>query len=187
MESEPKVQIADPDASLRTMKIVTGAMVAGVVVFLLVALLAIRSGKMLAQDPWDLADPLVLVGAVMALAAIPASVFVPDAITRPAALKALETAEKPARKPGKFASRPDSADWGPDAGRLIPFFQTRTIVRGALLEGAAFFNTIAYMQTGSGIALGFVALLIALLVANIPTENRLLLWIDGIRGDTDLA
>jgi hypothetical protein len=83
-----------------------------------------------------------------------------------------------------------SSDWGlvknlPNAaelGNVVPLavvYQTRTIIAAALLEGAAFFATIAYLIEHQRIAL-YVAIALALLIlCQIPTPSRFESWLES--------
>lgn len=174
--NEPSPTNAGPAAQLLTMKIIAGSLIVGVTMLLLIALLVFRSGKPLADAPWALTDPLVLVGAVVALSMIPVSVFLPDQFARPAAAQVV--AQKPT-----IPADPAWQEWGSHARELLPIFQTRMIIRAALLEGAAFLNGIVYMLSGSGIALALAVALILVMAWNFPTGDRVRNWLETARLD----
>lgn len=67
--------------------------------------------------------------------------------------------------------------------RLFPIFQTRMIVGLALLEGAAFFNLIAYLTEKQIWTLGIVGLLVLMMVMMFPTLNQFESWVDDIKRD----
>ena len=52
------------------------------------------------------------------------------------------------------------------------------IVGLALLEGAAFFNIIAYMIAGHIWSLGIVAGLVVIMLLSFPTRGRVAFWIE---------
>jgi hypothetical protein len=83
-----------------------------------------------------------------------------------------------------------SSDWGivksmPNAGELgvvVPLaviYQTRTIIAAALLEGAAFFATVAYLIEHKPITLYVAIALAFLILAHIPTLSRFESWLDS--------
>ncbi len=57
-------------------------------------------------------------------------------------------------------------------------YQTRLIVGLGLLEGAAFFNLIAYLLEGHWWSYLVVAALLTWMLASFPTRDRLRRWID---------
>jgi hypothetical protein len=63
------------------------------------------------------------------------------------------------------------------AGQLYGAFQTRMIVGMALLEGAAFFNLVAYMISARWWNLAAAGVLLLLLAAMFPTKNKLEQWV----------
>jgi len=66
-----------------------------------------------------------------------------------------------------------------DAGKLCLLFQSRTIVGGALAEGAAFFLLIAYLLEGQPIALGGAAVMLGLVLGRFPTRPGLESWLSA--------
>lgn len=63
------------------------------------------------------------------------------------------------------------------AGPLAPY-QTRMIIGLALLEGAAFFNLIAYLLEGRWWSLAVTAALVAFMLASYPTRGRIRQWVE---------
>jgi hypothetical protein len=59
------------------------------------------------------------------------------------------------------------------------FYQTRLIIRCALLEGATFFQLIAWFIEGQAPSLGVAAFLFLLLAGQFPTEERVTAWTQG--------
>jgi hypothetical protein len=53
-----------------------------------------------------------------------------------------------------------------------------TIIGLALLEGAAFFADVAYMQEGQPLALGVAGAAVMLILLRFPTESRLRGWLE---------
>lgn len=63
------------------------------------------------------------------------------------------------------------------ADRLLMSFQTRLIVRAALLEGAAFFNLIAFMIERQTWSFGIAGALAAINLSTFPSRDSVLYWI----------
>jgi len=68
---------------------------------------------------------------------------------------------------------------GTDGGKLSAVFQMTTIVGSALLEGAAFFALVAYMQEGHFAALVVVAVLMLGILFHFPTRSRIEGWVEA--------
>jgi len=146
-------------AQLRTLQIIIFAMAAGVIIFLVVAI-GIRP-TIAADQPADQGQMVMtytsLLFAVMAVIlhwVIP-NVVVGAALTR----LADET--------------PEDVD-----EELIRLFTTKTIISGAMLEGAALFTIVAHMVEGEWLPIVLAIVLLVLLVARIPTHARMADWMD---------
>jgi len=63
-------------------------------------------------------------------------------------------------------------------GKLAQLYQTQLIIGAAMLEGAAFFATIAYMVERNPIALATAIVLLGALIARFPTSDRVNAWLD---------
>jgi hypothetical protein len=66
---------------------------------------------------------------------------------------------------------------GDDAHCLLAVFQQKTIVGAAMLEGCAFFATIAYHVEGSLPSLGLAVALLLGVAAHFPTQARVTDWV----------
>ena len=64
-----------------------------------------------------------------------------------------------------------------DAGRVCGVLSTVTIIRCAMIEGAALLACLAYMNEGNQLVLAATVVLIAVLAAHIPTTVRTKHWI----------
>ncbi len=58
-----------------------------------------------------------------------------------------------------------------DAGKLFLLFQARTVTAGSILEGAAFFNLVAYIITSQVVHLGVAGVMVLCLVFLIFLSN----------------
>jgi hypothetical protein len=74
--------------------------------------------------------------------------------------------------------RQDPRDRAEAEARLMPLFQTKHIIRMALLEGAAFFCLVAYLVSGLSWLYAIVAALVALMVVSLPTRSALDNWLE---------
>jgi hypothetical protein len=155
---------------VKTMQVVALALASGVTIFLLIALLVLRSGTILGENPWSVKDPLVLVGVLMALSVVPMSLFLPRMLDR----QTLQTLAPPA--PGAAGATMEDLE-----NRLAAAYQSRMIVSNALVEGVGLANGIFYFLTGSGISLLCAVLCIALLWMKIPTRSQVQDWMSRMR------
>ena len=79
---------------------------------------------------------------------------------------------------GVMGGRTASGTAGSPAAGALGLYVTRLIVGLAILEGACFFNLIAYMLEGHWWSLLVVAGLLAWMIASFPTTTRLRQWIE---------
>lgn len=180
MSDVNQVEQGGPAKALLTMRIIWGALLQGVVVFAVIAIALIRNGEVLGADPFTLSDPLVLVGIVLGMACLVASYIMPPVVAS-SALKQVRKAEAGAKKV------PGWEEWPAGSPRYFMVFQTAFIVRAAILEAPTFFNLIAYMQTGSGIALVLAGVLMLFLAMLFPTETAVRDWVERVSSDTGLT
>ncbi|HYT93235.1 MAG TPA: hypothetical protein VEL76_31240 [Gemmataceae bacterium] len=150
---------------LRVMRIVVLALVLGVVAFLVLALI-IRAQGGLAAPPTPFLTYLALgFGGLQ----IGVSLLFPRFVVT-------QSRRQLAR--GQYPATAEASAQAPDdLTSLCNVFQTQLIIAAALLEGAAFFLLIAYLQEGEVAALGGVAVLLALLLVKFPTRPALESWL----------
>ena len=60
--------------------------------------------------------------------------------------------------------------------RLLGLYNTRTILGGAMLEGAAFFALVTYMVERDPVGLAGAILLILGVALHFPTRSRVIRW-----------
>jgi hypothetical protein len=65
-----------------------------------------------------------------------------------------------------------------DVLRLLFVLQTSLIIGLALLEGVALLGVMAYLIEAEPFVLGVVAVVIVVMLARFPTENRVRAWLD---------
>jgi len=149
--------------SVRGIKIITVALAAGALLFLGIAL-ATNAGHI----EWE---PNVLSWLAIGIAALNAVLHVIiSAVTETTGLRNLN------------AEAVREADEPVSRKLLIRVYLHRHIVACALLEGAAFFNLVAYMVTHFGGNLVAAAVLISLIAIRLPSVGGVQFWIqDRIR------
>ena len=146
---------------LMTMRVIIAALVSGVVMFFVVVL--VLRGNQPAGQPM-----IAYVAAGVALMSFAASLFVPQVMVVPVR-QSIAAGNAPSE-----ASVPEGVG---DVGRLGALYQTRVIIAGALLEGAAFFNTIAYLLEGQMLTLLVTIALILAILSQFPTAARVENWV----------
>ena len=151
---------------LQQLQIIVGALVAGCVFLLVVALLVSR-GMDAGGDP-PLVSYIAIGSAVMAVLA---RVALPHTIVAAGRRKILSEA-------GHHAARGDRLDRSAATAGLLQLLPTATIVACALLEGTTFFLLVAYLIEQWLPALVIAVAMIFLLVLHVPTRSRVVHWID---------
>lgn len=159
----------EPDKVLRMMQIIAGALIAGVVMFGGVACILVFSRGLAAPGPApNLGNAIQLdLGAVGAALLVVMSFVVPKLISA-AGVKSL----------ARLAQ--DGTATGPKElfGRLLAVAQTKMIIAMALVEGAAFFNLILFINTKLLIPLAVVGALLAVMAFHFPTKIKLARWLE---------
>lgn len=155
MSSPPKYAI-HPQSMIRTCQIITGALIAGVVIFALVAL--IISPERPAPQPF-IAYVAILVAAQLVVLRF----FIPSLVV------------KARLKDAKVNARNFPLT------QLPPLFQTKLIVGLGLLEGAAFFNLVAYLLERQWFSIVTAGVMLLLLVMMFPTLNKYERWVDDFQ------
>ena len=141
----------EPANVVRTTQIIIGTLVTGMVVFGGVAMTSQNEPKQ---------SILTIFAAGMAAVQILMWIVIPGIIVKSqlALMKDINEAEVM-----------------PRLGRI---FQIHKIVGAALLEGAGFFNWVAYMLDRQTLTLGIVGTLIVLLASMFPTLGQFESWVD---------
>jgi hypothetical protein len=153
------------------MQIIAGSLLTGCISFLVIVLFLVQNnqGKGLG-NPQGQIQLLSLLCAIMLLAILPVSFFLPAVILKTGLNRA---ASQP----------PDSGVYGPagpltDEAYLLNLRMSTMIVRMALFEGVSFFASIAYLIEASPLALAVNAVAILLLALNFPTQGRVSAWLE---------
>ena len=163
----------DPDKVLRTMQIIAGALIAGVLMFGGVASFIVFGQAPAAQPGGQQgagangSNVLVYLSSAKAALMVVLSFVVPNLVSS-AGVKGV----------AKMAQ--DGTSTGPKElfGRLLGVAQTRMIIAMALVEGAAFFCLISFISTKSIIPAAVVAGLLMVMAIHFPTKMKLANWLE---------
>ncbi len=187
----------------RTIQIIAGSLIAGVVVMLGVSVAVapivgappVAGGAMGAgqapvgdagQPPaagsMDVGELITWIAVAFAAVTLPLSFLLPGWITNQNRRNIAAGTWVPPSGVNANASGTPAA-FGPEAlqsdtGKLVSIYPTQFIVGAALNEGTAFFASLAYMIGKNPIALGLALLLLVALIARFPTRPRVAAWID---------
>ena len=135
----------------RALQIVVGAMILGVVTFAVVAWIIGRD-----KAHFNLSI-MAIVGIVFAASSLPMAVILPGVIR--------QNVDAQARDNSGGQEGSDRMD------TIFAGIQSSTIVRFALLEGAAFLNVIGFMVDGASICLVVAGLLVVVMGAMFPRAD----------------
>jgi hypothetical protein len=166
-------------ATTRRLQIIVGAMLLGLVTFLVVILAVVPAPKPPAPPaPGEGGGPtqplpvLTVTAYTFAVILLPLSLVVP---------KLLSDAQRSRIAVGNRspAGPPDAPATDDDISRLALVYQARKIVGVAMNEGAAFLALVAYMIERNSVALGLSLALIACVALRFPTRTAVANWING--------
>ncbi|MGA2616779.1 MAG: hypothetical protein ABSF26_04160 [Thermoguttaceae bacterium] len=163
---------ADVTKMTRILQIVVGALVAGTLFFLVIAL---TIGPQGVPSAAPLPISLTLIAALftgMMLIARAVCIWQVTARGRRQIAGGTYRPVSPQQWSGA-AGKPVG-----DAQSLFMVFQTRTIASAAMFEGCAFFATICYLIEGGPISLALAVCLILGVAAHFPTPARVIGWIE---------
>lgn len=165
--------VMEPDKVLRIMQIIAGALIAGVLSFAGVASFIVFGQAPAAQPggqpPAAPNGSEIIMYLAMAFAAVAVVLsFVVSNLISAAGVKGV----------AKMAQ--DGTSTGPKElfGRLLAVAQTKMIVAMALVEGAAFFNLIAFIMTKSMVPPALVGALLLVMAIHFPTKFKLARWLE---------
>ncbi len=155
---------------LRQLQIITGALVAGTLFFMVITL-AFTGGQFQAAN----LSVLSYTAAGFAFVALILRMVVPGfLVSKGRKLIARGTLQLPSG--GLSPNMVGSLERAGDAGKLWMALQTSTIVSAALLEGAAFFALIAFLAEQSPLSFMIAIALIVGVILHIPTRSRIIQW-----------
>lgn len=160
-------------ATVRTMQIIAGALIVGVVLFSAIAWFVVPRGG----PPHDTSPLISVLGAAGAVVQVVLAFIVPFKLQQPASRKLVESMLPPQVREKLGQSTEQSG--------LLAVYQTRMIVAMALLEGAAFFNIVAYIIEQNWWTFAVVGVLLLFLLGMFPTRTRVEQWIENQRVFSD--
>jgi hypothetical protein len=162
---------------LRPMQIVVGALTAGVLVFLCIAVGLRWSGK-----DFGVGDSRII-----SYASAAALVF--GVLARAALLAGLATQGRKQIAAGKWRDGSGVTGTKPwtelieregDRGRLLALYQSHTVIGAAILEAVGLLGCVAYLIEGGWIGIGIAVAVIGLMIAlQFPTRQAAADWVDG--------
>jgi hypothetical protein len=156
-------------------RIISAALLSGVICFLIVVVFVIPGGA----KNGLLLNTYAAFG--IGLIALVISHIIPPLVG--SGIKRALAAGKQVQLPAQFKASPEV---GP-AGNLLFLFQTRLIIGLAILEGAAFYNLVAYMLERQQMNLVMVGLLMAAMLVKFPTHSELEKWlVDEMKSIDDI-
>jgi hypothetical protein len=156
---------------LKTMQIIVGAMLAGVVIFSIV-LLATQPGQ--AEREPATADALPLTWLLIGFGAVEVlMVWVFRGVFLGNARRTIAAGTwRPPAGPSTYAA-------AGDAGRLLQSSFTATIIAAAGMEAGALMSLVAYLLEGRPVALVAAGVFGMLLALQMPTRGRLDQWLES--------
>lgn len=165
----------------RTLQIIVGALVAGLLIFLAITValnMQPRNPHPPGGPPPARAPSLIYVALAFAAMSMPMSALVPRMITTNARKQIARGTWVPGRRPmAQMEAALAAGKEVPDEIKLLGVYHTQTIVGAALNEGAAFFAIIVNLIEPSSLALGLALVLIAAMLPRFPTRGKVEQWL----------
>lgn len=152
-------------AMLTNMRIISAALISGVIVFLVVVLFIVEGDR---QPGTPL---LTYLGLAFGALGLVFAFIVPGFMG--GSIKQALADGKRVDLPAQFKASQDVGI----VGNLLFLFQTRLIIGYAILEGAAFFNLVAYMIERQDVSLAIVGLLLGAMLVKFPTRGKVEAWL----------
>ena len=149
-----------PESVGRTAMIIAGALIQGVVIFAVVAYFIAKGEP--AKSPM-----IALMGAGMAVMMVVMRFVLPMVIVNGAKARLKEASE------------------AEQMSQLAGLYQTKMIVGMAVLEGAAFFNLIAYIIEKQLWSYRVVAFLLAVMAISFPSQGQFESWAEDMKREME--
>ena len=169
--------MSDPDddllqRNLLVMKILAGALLSGVGIFLVIVLVIVHGRNNGAGLAPSGNLPIISIVAVLFFVLQGPLAFIVPGIMTGHGLRKIAT--------GAWRTPPgaDPSSFVTDNSKLVALRQSTLIVRLAILESAAFFGCIAYMLEGQVFVLSAVLVALFLMLASFPTFYRVRYWLE---------
>jgi hypothetical protein len=156
----------------RVLQIIVGALVMGCLTFFAVTSV---TGGPLSAEPWE---PTILTAvlAIMACSLVAMRFVVLAVLTSNARRQIAQQSDRQTVDPRRFAAKAERNDG--DLARLLSFYQTRTIIGAAMLEGLSMFALVVHMVDRDQISLVIAVAAIAGVAFHFPTTARVVAWIE---------
>jgi hypothetical protein len=161
------------NTNLLVTRIIVGAMSAGVVVAL-----GVFTALRLTGDNPPSQPMLGFIGLALAAAALVGVAVVPNIIARTWERQVARGGSWPPRRPGPEGKLTADEE---TTFRWWALYQSALIIRCALLEGAAFFQAIAFLIEGNLFSIGVGLALLAVLLYQWPNRGRVDRWVEARR------
>jgi hypothetical protein len=159
--------------STRIMQVIGGSLIAGILLFLVVAYGTAKPNP-------DASDTISLAAAAAGFLSVGVS-FVVSKLLADQSIAARSRVDDQA-----LSSHRQEGDVGPVAF-LAGVYQTSFIVGAAVLEGAAFFNLVTYFTGGQLYSIAVAVMLAVGIALRIPTRRRVETWVaDKLREHREL-
>ena len=154
----------DIDKALTTLRIILGAILAGMLAFGVVAVVIGRQA-----DDTTLATPLLVVLVVLSLGAVPTFVIARAVLRN--------------RVRHSYEQRPPTED---QIGKLVPILMTLTIIGAAMAEGIGLFGLVIYLITGTAWALVAPVVAALAILLQFPSRDKLNRFVADVTGQHSL-
>ncbi len=163
-------------AKIPQLQIIVGSLISGCVIFLAIAaFVAFQGGQ---AEPIGPGPIFTYIAILFGATAIVAAQIAPAIIVGRARRTIHDGSWRSPQGSQVSASQSEMLERCGDAGRLWLLYQTVTIVRAALIEGAAFFLLVVYIIERSPISLAGSLVMIFILASLFPGRKRALHWIE---------
>ncbi len=161
-------------AKVRVLQIIIGGMIVGCLLLLLVSLFLATLGKHEADKQLLTYIGLAAAGMILGVWIVAPGVIISQGRKNIYRTQLLENEQSnPKQAEDKTEKENDSAL------SLIALFFTKTLVAGALLEGAVFLLLIIYIAESSILSVSAAIVLLILPIAQMPTIGRVTNWIEN--------
>jgi hypothetical protein len=161
-------------AKVRTLQIIIAALAFGCFMFLIVALVEGIDGNNAAGQSF-----LTYLGLAAAVTALILRIFIPGIIVSQGRSAINQKMPSTSQAPSELPINRKIEQENEMASALMGLFITKTIVAGALLEGATFFLLIIFMVERSPLTVLVAVGMMILLVGQIPAVGRTTIWVEN--------
>lgn len=151
------------DQQIRTLWIISAALLVGVLVFALFAFFLVGPGEITTDF-----NLLVIVGVVVGIGCYAVALVFPPFLAVPGAAKGLPRATPAGESKSDRLRR-----------ALAARYITRTIMRLAILEGGVFCNLVLFIVTKGGLSLGMGVLGMLIMLACLPFPGQMIRWMES--------